>query len=81
MQSFSLFLAEKLPKTLFNAVETMCCDQKYSVQKSELFSNMTESQNVKTIMICLWLALSAWWAQEARIWKQKMNSLLEAKIY
>jgi len=54
MLSFSLFLAENLSNTLFNSVETMFCDHKYSVQKSELlFSNMTESQNVKTIIICL----------------------------
>lgn len=52
MLSFNLFLAENLSKTLFNSGKTMFYDHKYSVQKFELlFSNMTDSQNVKIIMI------------------------------
>lgn len=83
MVSFSLFLAENLSKILFNSVVgDGICDHKDSVQKFEvLFSNMTESQNVRTIMICLSLELSPWWPQEDRIWKQEINFLLKTKIY
>lgn len=61
MVIFSVFLAENLSKHYsIQDLEKIFCDHKYSVQKFKLlFSNMTESQNVKTIMICLQLALSS----------------------
>lgn len=55
MVSFSLFLARNLSKILFNSVVGDDV-RNLSSQKFELlFSNMTDSQNIKTITICLFL--------------------------